>query len=438
MKIRSLVPALGLVAVFAVSALAQVGRLEGQVKKAGSGEFIANAEVQIFRQDIKWSSGIIKTDKKGKFIHAGIQLGGRYTLIVAADGCSPQFMDNLRADQPEIVIEMAPGDGRRLNYDEVKAALANKGKPGGPGGAPGAAAAPAANPGDKKAAEDYKKKVEEVTKKNEKIKADNEAMNNALEAGKGLFNAKNYAGAIAEFDKGIAIDQEQHVFWYFKGLSQFNKGVTELNESIKDPSQRDPAKQDFTDAVANATKAVAVLDASVAADPTKQAAAKPTRVGYLKVKADAASLLGRRFSDQAMAESSNKDYLACAEMSDDPAKKRDFAFKGAETLREAGMTDPAVAAYQAILATDPNFTDCYYGMGIAYAGNEKTFQDAANYLQLFVDKAPNDPRAGEAKQVIDALKVGNNIKPSKEAMKILQKDAGGGAEKGKPAPKKKP
>ena len=63
------------------------------------------------------------------------------------------------------------------------------------------------------------------------------------------------------------------------------------------------------------------------------------------------------------------------------------------------------------------------GMGLAYFSDEKTFQDGANYLQFFIDKAPaSDPRVAEAKGVIEQMK----LKPSKDAINAMKKDAGGG------------
>jgi tetratricopeptide (TPR) repeat protein len=410
MKIKHLVFAALLVALAAVSSFAQVGRMEGEVKKRGTNEPIPNAEVQIHRNDIKWSANL-KTDKKGKFIHAGIQYGGTYTIIIGADSFAPAFSSGHKPDQPIPAFELDPGDGKRLTIDEVKAAMTK-----GPGGAPAGGDSKAAATGpSKKELEEYNKKLEEVKKKNESIEADNKAMQTALETGKTAFNNKDYNAAITEFDKGIAIDADQNVFWYFKGLSLYNRGVTKLNESLKDPALRDPAKADFTDAVTNAAKAVALLDTAIAATPaTDQAKAaqnKTNKAAYLKVKADAASLLGRRFSDVAMAEAANKD---------DPALKKKYLFTGAETLREAGSVDSAVNAYKAIIDLDPNFAEAYYGIGLAYFGNEKTFQDGANYLQFFIEKAPSsDPRVAEAKGVIASL----NVKPSADALKVLKKEA---------------
>lgn len=439
MKIRLLVFATMLLALTVVGVVAQVGRMEGEVKKRGTNEGIPNAEVQIHRNDIKWSA-TLKTDKKGKFIHAGIQYGGTYTIIISADGFAPAFSTGHKPDQPIPAYELDPGDGKKLTLEEVRAAA--KGGPGG-GGAPGAAggnkaAAAAAGP-SKKEIEEYNKKVEEVKKKNDKIESDNKAMNTALETGRTALNNKDYGTAIAEFDKGIAIDADQNVFWYLKGLSLYNRGVTKLNESVKPEMKdqittlRDAAKADFTEAITNANKAITLLDAQGAADPAKAAQNKSSKAGYVKVKADSASLLGRRFSDAAMAEAANKDYLVVAEMTEDPVQKKKLMFAGAETLREAGSVDAAVAAYKGIIEVDPNFAEAYYGIGLSYFGNEKTFQDGANYLQFFIDKAPaSDPRVAEAKGVIASL----NVKPSADALKVLKKEADTKAKAAPPARRK--
>ncbi len=425
MKIKIFVAAVLLTACSALTTFAQVGRMEGEVKKRGTNEPIPNADVQIQRNDIKWSANL-KTDKKGKFIHAGIQYGGTYVIIVGADGFAPAFYNGLKPDQPVPAIELDAGDGKRLTFEEVKAAM-GKG-PGGaaPAGAGGGAKPAAAAGPSKKEIEEYNKKVEEVKKKNENIESSNKAMNTALETGKTAFNAKDYNTAISEFDKGIAIDAEQNVFWYFKGLSLYNRGVTKLNESMKpdmkDQSQtlREAAKTDFTEAVTNASKAITLLDAQGAADPAKAAANKANKVAYIKVKADAGGLLAERFFDQPMGEAANKDYAAMAELTDDPEQKKKLLFRGAEALRISGAMLSAQNTYKTIIAMDPNYAEAYYGMGLSYFGDEKTFQDGANYLQFFIDKAQaTDPRVAEAKGAIAQM----NLKPSKEAINALKKDA---------------
>src|ERR1044071_7928625 len=77
-----------LLSLLTISAFAQLGRIEGEVVKAGSTEPVANAAVSIVRMDIKGNYDL-KTDKKGKFLHAGVPYAGNYTILVSADGFEP-------------------------------------------------------------------------------------------------------------------------------------------------------------------------------------------------------------------------------------------------------------------------------------------------------------------------------------------------------------
>ncbi len=426
MKTKSLLTTIALFAMMSLSALAQVGRMEGEVLSAADGTPVVGADVQIHRNDIKWSANL-KTDKKGKFIHAGVQYGGTYTIIIGADGFRPDALFGMKPDQTIPPFKLSAGDGKRLTIEEVKA-----GSKGGGSGAPAAGAAAPSAAATKKAEEEYKKKLAEVENKNKKIEGDNKAMNDALAAGKNLLSSKDYNGALAEFEKGLAIDAEQNVFWFYKGLSLYNRGVTRLNESLaakddqaKMASLKETAKADFTESINAATKSLALFDASVAAagaaDAAKAAQDKSNKVAYLKVRADSAGLIGERYFEAPSAEAANKDYVQMAEMSDDQELKKKYMFKGAESLRIAGALLPAQNAYKAIIALDPNYAEAYYGMGLSFFGDEKTFQDGANYLQFFIDKAPaTDPRVGEAKAAITQM----NLKPSKAALDALKKDAG--------------
>jgi tetratricopeptide (TPR) repeat protein len=423
MKIKSLLTTVALLAIMSLSALAQVGRMEGEVLN-DAGQPIVGADVQIHRNDIKWSANL-KTDKKGKFIHAGIQYGGTYTVIIGADGYAPGFSTGHKPDQPIPPYKLATGDGKRLTLEDVRK---NTGATGG-----GAPTTPANSAAAKKAEEEYNKKKAEIENKNKKAESDNKVMNDALAVGKTLMNNKDYGGALAEFEKGLAIDPEQNLFWYYKGLALFNQGVTKLNESIAikdDPAKttavKDVAKANFTEAIAAASKSIPLLDASVAsatgsADAAKTAGNKSNKYAYLKVRADSAGLIGERFFDPVMAEAANKDYIAMAELTDNPEEKKKTLFRGAEALRLAGAYLPSQNAYKAIIALDPNYAEAYYGMGLSFFSDEKTYQDGANYLQFFIDKAaPNDSRIAEAKASITQL----NLKPSKTALDALKKDAG--------------
>lgn len=390
---------LALLALLGASALAQVGRLEGSVVKADTKEPVVGAEVQIERTDIKGSYPV-KTDKKGTFLHAGVPLTGTYTVIVSAPGHQPQFFAGIRGSNSEpIKVELQPGDGRKLSLADIKAM----------GG--GGAAGQAAKPGQKApSAEELKKQQEEYNKAKEardKQMADHEGMKKLFEEGQQLYANKDWGGAITKYNEAAKLDPDQQAIWGNLAIALYNRGVTNVNESLKDPTKRDPAKQDFTDAISASDKALALVEPQMA-DPAKGPAAKKGKLQYLKIKADSESLLAKRLGMAEMADAANKDYVAAAALAETPAEKQSFAVKGAETLREAGKGAEATAALKAILEADPENVDALYSLGLVYANEEKTWQDSANALQKFVDRAPDtDPRKAEAKTVIAALLQGN-------------------------------
>ncbi|MFZ4986007.1 MAG: tetratricopeptide repeat protein [Blastocatellia bacterium] len=392
----------GLVVSMAViTATAQVGRLEGDVTKVGSAEPVVGAEVQIVRTDIKGNYNV-KTDKKGHFLHAGVPYVGTYTLIISAEGCAPYFMTSIRPTGELMKVELQNGDGRKLTFDEVKAI--QKAGPAGPAAQQKQLTAAEI----KKQQEEYEKKRQEI----EKQKADFDSMKKFFEQGQQLAANKDYPGAITAYTEASKLDPEQEAVWANLSLALYNRGVIGLNESLRDVSKRDIAKQDFTDAIGAIDKALALAETKLA-DPAKGAAAKKAKSQYLKIKADSESLLARRLGVMEMADSAVRDYRDAAANSEVPTDKINFDLKGAETLYESGKIEEAVAMYQAILTVDANNIEGLYKLGLAYAALAK-FQDSANTLQAFVDRAPaEDPRVAEAKVVIKDLIVGNNLEPPK-------------------------
>ena len=383
------------------TATAQVGRIEGDVLKAGSSEPVAGAEVQIVRTDIRGNYNV-KSDKKGHFLHAGVPYVGTYTLIISAEGCAPYFMTSIRPTGELLKVELQNGDGRKLTFDEVKAI--QKSGPSGPAAQQKQLSAAEV----KKQQEEYEKKRQEI----EKQKADFESMRKFFEQGQQLAANKDYPGAIVAYTEASKLDPDQEAVWANLSLALYNRGVTGLNESLRDISKRDIAKQDFTDAIGSIDKALALAESKLS-DPGKSAAAKKAKSQYLKIKADSESLLARRLGVIEMADSAVRDYRDAAANSEVPADKINYDLKGAETLYESGKIEEAVTMYQAILTADANNIEALYKLGLAYAALTK-FQESANTLQAFVDRAPgDDPRLAEAKVVIKDLIVGNNLEPPK-------------------------
>ena len=108
-----------------------------------------------------------------------------------------------------------------------------------------------------------------------------------------------------------------------------------------------------------------------------------------------------------------KDYIA---VEPDPAKKAKAQLDSAQMLLDAGQSDKALTEFQAILSTNPDSPEANVGAGLAlYATQDKAkFQEAANYLQHFVDVAPdNHPFKDDAKAILAEMKNTEKIIPEK-------------------------
>lgn len=394
-----------LLSLLTISAFAQLGRIEGEVVKAGTTEPVVGASIEIVRMDIKGSYPL-KSDKKGKFLHAGVPYVGNYTILVSADGFEPTFLGpGIRPTGDLLKVEMRPGDGRKITIEDVKKAQGGGGK-GPAAAAAGAAAAPKMSAEDAKKAKEEFEKAKAERDEAEKFNSSIQQINLKLKEGNDAMAKPDLPAAIAAFKEAVALNPNIHISNGNLAIALQKRAVSEFNGG-----QRDPAKQDFLDSIAASNKAIESLDAQekdpkMKNDPVQN---KGNRRTYHVVRAESESILGTKFGDGEKADAAVKDYQIIATLTDDPAEKKKYPLKAANLLREtAGKQAEAVAAYKAILDAEPDNIEALYGLGLVYANEEKTWQDSANMLQKFADKAPdNDPRVAEAKTVIGALLQGN-------------------------------
>src|SRR5262249_15295545 len=192
-------------------------------------------------------------------------------------------------------------------------------------------------------------------------------------------------------------------------------GVERYNSTIKsktlDDAGRtaglDQAKGDFKAAAEASTKAVTMLKAQAA--PTEAAEVQrfnANKYAALLTNAESMRLFVSKV-DPTQADAgltAFKDYIA---VETDPAKKSKAQLDMAQMLLDSGAADKALVEFQAILTTQPDSPEANLGAGLAlYATQDKTrFQDAANYLQHFVDVAPDtNPLKADAKAILAELK----------------------------------
>ncbi|HET8783029.1 MAG TPA: carboxypeptidase-like regulatory domain-containing protein [Pyrinomonadaceae bacterium] len=443
--------AVAILLVFAsISAVAQVGELRGTVMlKQADGQKVplADAQIDVFRTDIKGEYKT-KTNKKGEFVFAGIPFVGTYVVAASHPTASPNFMPGVKAGKGiPVDIEVNPGDGKRLTYDEIKNA-------GGASAAPAAGSGSSGNSGggresdaDKAKREELERKNKEIMEGNKKIeeanatiartfKAGNEALTAATTASRGKQSEvaiQKFGEAITQYDEGLTADAEQPAILTNKAVALKGRGVEKYNAMIQNKGLDDAgktaglesAKADFKAAAEASNKAVTLIKAQpVPTDPADLQRYNGNKYAALLTQSESMRLYVSKV-DGTKADAgvtAFKDYIA---IETDPVKKGKAQLDLAQMLMDSGAADKAFIEYQAILESQPDNPDANLGAGLAlYAANEKAkFQDAANFLQKFVDKAPDGhPFKDDAKAILAEMKASQNITP----------------EKSKPAPKRRP
>jgi hypothetical protein len=407
------------IAVFAVVASAQTTQVSGTVKLKqadGTEVPVVGATVDIYRTDIKQEFHV-NSDKKGHYLHAGLPFVGTYTLAVSAPGARPTFATNLRFTQVQTHdFTLSPGDGSKLTFDQIKALGASQGS----AADSGSNSAPSESKEDKAKREEMAKKVAEVEEKNKKIEEGNAVIARTFKAGNDALTANRLDEAIAAYQEGIAARAEEPALLTNLSEALRRRGVNRYNDALKNTDAAaktqgiDAAKKDWTDAAEASKKAMQVINGGTA-DPQQQAVYAQNKLAAISTRALAMRLVATKV-DQTQAQAAWDSYQEFIGVETDPAKKAKLKAEALQTLFDAGAVDLAVTQSRAVLTEDPDNVDANRILGLALfaTGDKAKFQEAANYLQHYVDKAPDtDPLKQSAKESLDYLKTAENVKPEK-------------------------
>jgi len=428
-----------LVASASMTTLAQTGELRGQVmmKQADGQEIpLADAQIDVFRTDMSGKYNT-KTNKKGEFVFAGLPFVGTYTVAVSHPTAAPNWLGGVKAgrDVP-VQLTVTPGDGKRLTYEDIKAAGGEK--PPTPGTGGGSSSSKEASPADKAKIEEMKKKNAEIEAANKKITEANEVVGRTFKAGNEALMAAGtaskanntdeaiakYTAAVTSYDEGLAADADQPAILTNKAVALKGRGVERFNSAVRSKTLDDAAKNallqsakdDFKAAAETSTKAVTMMKALPApTDPAEVQRYNSNKYAALLTQAESFRLYVSK-GDATQADAgvaAYKDYIA---VETDPAKKAKAQLDLAQMLLDSGASDKALAEFKAILTSQPDNPEANLGAGLAvYAGGDKAkFQEAANYLQHFVEVAPDsNPMKADAKAILTEMKNTENITPEK-------------------------
>ena len=426
-----------LIAAASVTTFAQVAELRGTVvmqQADGQKVPLADAQIDVFRTDIggKYNT---KTNKKGEFVFAGLPLVGTYTVVASHPTARPNWVDGVKTGR-EVEVLVTPGDGKRPTLEEIKAIGGGRANPPA-GGGTGASSGGGESASDKAKREEMLKKNQQIEESNKKITEANEIIARTFKAGNEFLAAAGtasksgssedaigkYTSALAQYDEGLVADPEQPALLTNKAVALKGRGVERFNAAIRskgdDASKTaglQAAKDDFKAAAEASSKAVAMIKAQTApTDAAEVARFNANKYAAMLTRAEAMRLYVSK-ADGTQADAgleAFKDYIA---VETDPAKKSKAQLDMAQMLLDSGAADKALNEFKAILTTTPDSPEANLGAGLAvYATGDKTkFQEAANFLQRFVDVAPDGHAfKDDAKAILTELKNTENVTPEK-------------------------
>jgi tetratricopeptide (TPR) repeat protein len=402
--------AVGMLLFSFVMASAQTGELRGKVTMKGADGTdapVAGAAIDVYRTDMK-AKYETKTDKKGNYVFAGLPFIGTFLVAVSAPNAAPTFLPNVKAGRGQDVnFTLTPGDGKRPTEEEVRAAAASGG---------GTATAESAE--DRAKRIELERKNAEIAKSNEKNSSINEIVGRTFKAGNDAMKANRYDEAITAYNEGLAADPEQIALLTNKSFALVKRGVQKFNEGAKaqDTAAMEAAKKDWAEAADSSTKAVQLAKAQPAAtDPEQQKSQTANKYVALVARAEAMRLFATKV-DTTKADDAFAAFQELIGAENDPAKKLKDQVDAAQMYYDSGNTPKAIEAFQAVLASNPDNLEATLGIGLALfsTGDKNKYQDAANYLQRFVDKAPDThPLKASARESLDYLKKQENVQPQK-------------------------
>ena len=408
---------IALTASISIVASAQSAQLRGHVTlRQADGTVVpaAGAVIDVYRVDIATGKISTKTDKKGDFIYAALPYVGEYIVAFSMAGAQSSYLHGVNVKSERVYeMELTPGDGKPLTLADIKTAMA---------------AAPAGASGGAKDTADSKAKREELIRKNKELAESNarntninEVVNRTFKAANEALQIKNYDEVIKQDQEGLAADPEQGLLYLQMAEALRRRGADRFNAALKLPDTEktagfDAAKQDFRQSAENAQKAVQLTQKEEArTDPTEIAAQNMRRLSALSTRTESMRLFVTKV-DSTQADAGLTAYNEYIAAEPDPAKKQKAHLNAAQMLLEAGAADKAVAEYQKVLVENPDDPDANLGLGLAlYAtGDKAKYQEAANYLQRFVEKAPDTHKDKEMiKAVLAELKNTENVVPEK-------------------------
>ncbi len=363
MRLRNLALATAAMACMALTALAQITTVEGDVL-GPDGKPLQNAEIQISRIDIKgnWKT---KTNKKGHYIYMGLPIGD-YNISVVMDG-KP-------ADTQK--VHTSPGDAKNVSFD-LRAIAADRANQ-------QAAMERAVQAGqitkemERGLSAEQKAAMEKQIKERAESMKKNSELNAAFNEGMTAYQAKNYDQAVAAFTKASELGPTQLAVW-----QQLGESYVKLAETKTGP-EFDTTIQKALDAYAK----------SIELKPDDPASHNNYALALAKAK---------KYPEM------QAELKKAADL--DPANGGKYYYNLGALLVNSGKSEEAGEAFKKAIELTPTYADAYYQYGVTLVAKAQIGADGkvtpvagtAEAFQKYLELQPNGQYAQNAKDMLTTL-----------------------------------
>ncbi len=357
---RNLVLAAGVGLFLAAAGMAQTSAIEGEVI-GEDGKPLQGALILIERTDIRGNYKV-KTNKKGRYFHAGLPLG-MYDVRCEVKG---QVVDQVRG------VRTTLGENTQVNFD--LAALAAKRR----ALQQAAATGQLTEEQTRGLTEEQRRALEQQMEERARALKKNKELNDAFNAGMTARQAKQWDAAIQAFEKAAQIDPEQHVVWANLADSYINLADTKAG------ADRQAALQKGLEAYA------------------KVIAMKPDDAAYHNNYALALAKADK--FDEARAELEKAAQI-------NPAGAGQYYYNLGAVLVNTGKMEPAGEAFKRAIEADPNYAAAQFQYGMYLLSKAQVGSDGKiipvegtkEALQRYLQLDPNGPFAASAQGALQSL-----------------------------------
>ena len=340
--------------------MAQTGSLEGDVKDE-NGKGLQGALVKIERTDIKGNYKV-KTDKKGHYFHAGLPLG-TYNVTVEVEGKDVDHVNGVRTRLGDPVpvnfnLQQTKATQQALQKSMETGTLTKE--------------------QERSLTPEQKAALEKQVKERSAALAKNKELNDAFNQGREALNAKQFEAAAQAFEKGAAMDANQHVIWAY--LADSYSGLA----ASKPANERGPIYDKAIDAYGKAL------------------ALKPDDAAYHN---NYALLLARA----GKMEEAKGELTKAAQL--DPTAAGKYYYNLGAVLVNTGQSAAAEDFFKKAIEADPNYAPAQFQYATALSAKLQTTPDGKviappgmkEALEKYLALEPNGQFAEAAKGMMQML-----------------------------------